>query len=583
MSSPFITLIIPALLLLGLMWPHVATSLQRTSLVPQAGQVSSAEPRPPLTPRWAYEPWVWEDEVNTAQAVRELVDGYIQRDIPTGVVIIDSPWQTNYNTFQFNDDYPDPAGLVDELHAKKIRVILWVTPFINVTSDDGPGRGKAALYDEAQAAGYFVDPGRVTRWDKGEGSAIDFFNPEAVTWWYAQMDRAFAAGVDGWKVDSPEGNLPGQFQTAAGLKTDREYGDEYYRAMYRYVVERRPDAITFARAVDSGTVYAPVSVNPAAWVGDQNPSWAGLRESFDDVLASSKHGFSMVGPDIGGYRRGERSQRVFLRWAQFGALVPLMENGGRGEHRPWMYGEEATAIYRLYAKLHHELVPYLYSAGIEAHRTGLPIIRNPDTVRKQYELGRDILVAPLINEDEKRDVYLPGGARWHNFWADDDVYDGDRTLSVPAPIGRTPLYIRSGAIIPLQVDDPEPGHGDRSSTGRLTLLVYPGIESSRVFHPNPDETVTLRSSRAGAAVEVQISPRSERYVLRIKEPGQPAEVQLTRNGQNTRLSSFTAWDDFERASDASYYDEESHYLWVRFDTDQADARLNYSATSVRRD
>ncbi|MBA2449307.1 MAG: hypothetical protein H0V51_14905, partial [Chloroflexi bacterium] len=65
-----------------------------------------AAPRPPLTPRWAYEPWVWEDEENTAQAVRDLVAGYRQRDVPVGAVIVDSPWQTNYSTFEFGPNYP---------------------------------------------------------------------------------------------------------------------------------------------------------------------------------------------------------------------------------------------------------------------------------------------------------------------------------------------------------------------------------------------------------------------------------------------------------------------------------------------
>src|SRR5581483_174661 len=98
-----------------------------------------------------------------------------------------------------------------------------------------PERGKASLYDEAQAANYFVEGGKTFQWDKGEGSAIDFFNASAVQWWYRQMDRAFALGIDGWKVDSPEGNLPDSVSTAAGPKTEGEYGEAYYRAFYRYV------------------------------------------------------------------------------------------------------------------------------------------------------------------------------------------------------------------------------------------------------------------------------------------------------------------------------------------------------------
>jgi Glycosyl hydrolases family 31 len=169
--------------------------------------------RPPLTPRWVYEPWVWEDEENTQGSTIRLVDDYRARGIPVGVVIVDSPWQTNYNTFDFGSNYPDPAGLIRGLHAREVKVLLWVTGFINVTSIDGPGRGKASNYDEALQAGYFVDGGKPHQWDKGMGSAVDFFNPDAVDWWYRQMDKAWALGIDGWKVDSPEGNLPDEFQT----------------------------------------------------------------------------------------------------------------------------------------------------------------------------------------------------------------------------------------------------------------------------------------------------------------------------------------------------------------------------------
>jgi alpha-glucosidase (family GH31 glycosyl hydrolase) len=573
MSISRIPLLAVMSILTGLLAPHEASVHQRAA---ESTQLSAFSTRPPLTPRWAYEPWVWEDEDNNAQAVRDLVAGYKQRDIPVGAVIIDSPWQTNYNTFQFNDDYPDPAGLVTELHSQGIRVLLWATPFLNVTSDDGPGRGKASNYDEAYAAGYFVDQGRVVEWDKGKGSAIDFFNPEAVNWFYSQMDQAFSVGVDGWKVDSPEGNLPSQFQTADGVKSEREYGDAYYRALYRYVVERNPEAITMARATDSGTTYAPVEVNPAGWSGDQNPGWAGLREAFDDQVTSSQAGFSMIGPDIGGYRRGERSRQVFLRWAQLGALLPLMENGGRGEHRPWQFGAEATEIYRYYAKLHHQLVPYFYSAGVNAHLNGMPIVRNADSNLKQYDLGADLLVAPILTEANAREIALPVGDRWHDYWADDVIHDGGQTHSVQAPLRQIPLYIRSGAIIPLQVDDPETGHGDIGSSGWLTLLVYPGRESSREYYPSPEQAVTLRSRRDGANVSVELGRHSEQYVVRIKEPGSPSNIRLNRSGQESSLEMLGEWSDFDLAKEATYYDDERNYLWVRFSTDQSPARISYS-------
>jgi hypothetical protein len=80
------------------------------------------------------------------------------------------------------------------------------------------------------------------------------------------------------------------------------------------------------------------------------------------------------------------------------AFAPLMENGGGGEHRPWMFDDETLQIYRCeqgaspalrsyglglmmrsgcraYAKIHESLTPYLLSVGTRALRGGHSAIR----------------------------------------------------------------------------------------------------------------------------------------------------------------------------------------------------------------
>ncbi len=164
------------------------------------------------------------------------------RGIPLGAVVIDSPWATNYNSFEFGPNYPRPAELMSELKQRGIRVILWATGMINVSSTDGANLGKADNYDEAYAAGYFVNRGQTYNWLKGVGSGIDFFNPAAVAWWEKQLDKIMSLGVSGWKVDYAERQLPSDVETAAGTKTQAEYGDAYYRAFYRYTISRDPEA-----------------------------------------------------------------------------------------------------------------------------------------------------------------------------------------------------------------------------------------------------------------------------------------------------------------------------------------------------
>ena len=94
-------------------------------------------PTPPLsTPRWAFEPWISKD-ISTADDTRAFVQGFRERDIPVGAVVLDSPWETHYNTFVPNPNrYPNFGELVQELHDDQIRVVLWVTQMVNVGSYD---------------------------------------------------------------------------------------------------------------------------------------------------------------------------------------------------------------------------------------------------------------------------------------------------------------------------------------------------------------------------------------------------------------------------------------------------------------
>lgn len=535
-------------------------------------------PRPPLTPRWAYEPWVWEDDEHTAAATIALVDGYRERDIPVGVVIVDSPWQTNYNTFEMTPAFGDPTVLMRQLRDRNVKAIFWATGFINTYSNDGPNSGVSPNYQEAHSKGYFVNGGLTYEWDKGEGSAIDFFNPDAVAWWYAQMDKAWAYGIDGWKVDAPEGNLPDIVQTAAGPKTNREYGYEYYRAFYRYVAARSPEAIITARPIDTGTVYAPIDANPAGWVGDQDPDWGprGIEEALDSILHSAELGYAVVGSDIGGYRPGQRFDRLFVRWAQLGALSPLMENGGRGEHRPWMLDPEVAIHYRYYAKLHHQLVPYLYGAGVEAHLGGPPIIRDGDRTARHYRLGEDLFVAPFVTRADRRRVELPRGSRWYDYWDDNNVIAGGTVLDYEAAIPRVPLFIKAGAIIPMQVSDGLTGHGNANSAGALTLLFYPDGQSKRVLRPDAGQEITVESSRTDSRTMLTIGATVQPLVLRINEPRQPATVTVAVGGQSRELPVFPTLAALGGATEGWAFDLDEGYVWVRLPAAATNTSVTYS-------
>ena len=94
---------------------------------------------PPVTPAWAFTPWVWEDSVNTQEAAVRLVTLYKQHHIPVGSIIIDSPWSTAYNNFEWDKNrYPEPEKMIQWMHDNGVRVLMWLTGFINSRSKTCP-------------------------------------------------------------------------------------------------------------------------------------------------------------------------------------------------------------------------------------------------------------------------------------------------------------------------------------------------------------------------------------------------------------------------------------------------------------
>ena len=448
---------------------------------------AAVQPRPPLCPRWALLPWVWDDRgsdndfrtddanAHHATAVLDLVDGYRQCGIPVGAVILDSPWSTNYNTFRFDPRrYPDAAGLVQALHRRSIRVVAWLTAAMNPASRSFPDEED---YLQAVRRRYLLlaPDGRGIHWWKGEGGLINYDDPHAVRWWHGLMDRALDLGIDGWKVDKVEAALPDEVEERGRREPIRvsAYRKAYFRDTYQYLLRRRPDGVVLQRPFYRNTI----AYTPAGWVGDQPHSWKGLHSAVRLVMGGARCGNAVVGSDIGGYLGGRHPEkRLYLRWAEFGALCPLMETGGERERRPWKIDAETVRIFRRFAALHTELVPYLYSRMVEAHLTGQPILRAADTHTGEYRLGADLFVSLMLHPGTTKDVRLPAGD-WIDFWDESHVYHGPALLrAYPVPLDRIPLFIRQGALLPLDASRDLLGHGDAASAGALTLAAYPAGE-----------------------------------------------------------------------------------------------------------
>jgi alpha-glucosidase (family GH31 glycosyl hydrolase) len=223
-------------------------------------------------------------------------------------------------------------------------------------------------------------------------------------------------------------------------------------------------------------------------------------------------------------------------------------NGGHGERALWVRSAEELEIIRAFSWLHCELVPYMYSYVVECHN-GAPPLQRPAGGTYQFMFGDYLLVAPIYQDTTLRRVILPGG-KWRYFFDDKKVIQGPMAISRDYPLDEYPVYVRQGAIIPMNIERGYTGFGDDSFDGFLTLLIYPEKVSQFVVH-HPDGSGATEINLEGGEDELLISLKGvkKKHILRIASRSRPAHVHLDGHAQPGAM----AW----------WYDDEAQVLFVK--------------------
>eukprot|EP01033_Poteriospumella_lacustris_P018319 gene18319-13165_t len=420
--------------------------------------------------------------------------------------------------------FPDFPALVKQIHDEGLKVILWATSMVNTENPD---------YDFAVKNKYLVRDSRgfvrPLKWWHGSGGLLDYSNPEAVAWWHSLMDRVLDAGVDGFKCDGTDPYIIEYSLTGGALGyqdkviTYPEYAHMYYRDFFYYTREKRaadgPDAgLIMSRPVDCNlddvtklcTPFSPKDVMLSGWVGDDDATFRGMEGCLRKTIYSAWMNYANFGCDIGGYRGKDStfSKTLFVRWTQLGSFMSLMENGGGGEHRPWMYDEETVNIYRHFTVQHHRLAPYMHTMGANALSTGTSsmhpvdeqvIDANTTTIGRKdfkivfpqprsysYRLGDDILVHPVVfhfeNKTDAATVHMSfpdekdgSTAVWLDWWRPNDEdkthKSGDKKFR-EVPLNSYAVYVREGALMPLYAASVDPNGVDRVDLNRVMFTWF---------------------------------------------------------------------------------------------------------------
>ncbi|HYK34985.1 TIM-barrel domain-containing protein [Alloacidobacterium sp.] len=389
-----------------------------------------------------------------------------------------SGWNTGHGSFTFNDAvFPDPEVMINKLHEDHFKVVLHV---VNPPEDL---HGKVA--DAGTAA---EEPG------------------DAAAYWSRHVPL-MRMGIDGWWPD--EGDV---LPVASRLARN----EMYWEGQRQTRPDRRPYAL-------HRNGYVGLQRYGWLWSGDIFSTWKTLAAQVMVGINAGLCGIPYWGTDTGGFvPTKEFTAELFVRWFQFSAFCPLFRSHGRAWklRLPWgwntgdygpaeldpeyaaavlpkaedLHNPEVERICRKYLNLRYQLLPYIYSAVEEGHRTGMPLMRAlwltyPDdakaaAIEDAYMFGDSLMVAPVLEPAaEKRQAYLPQGL-WWDFWTSEKV-DGGKLVNRSVDLETLPVYIKAGSIVhtgPVKQFALEP------STEPIKLTVYSGADGQASLYEDDGQS-----------------------------------------------------------------------------------------------
>lgn len=450
--------------------------------------------RSPMIPKWAFGLWMSKCSYRSQEEVETVARALREHHIPVDVIHIDG-WQkmTNSGVWEWDlNRFPDPQGMIRTLRDLHIHLSLWMWPYLAVGADS---------YEFCKERGYLVmnQAGEVCTFHSAATNdhyfaAFDFTNPEMVEWYQGLVRKVVQDGVGVIKTDFSEA-LPldavyhdGSNGLQGHNKLPLLYAKTIYEACAQVKLPNGERPMLWGR---SG--YAGSQNYPGNWAGDSSTHENNLACVLRAGLSIGLSGVPFWGHDIGGFYNTDSdgfecppTDQQYIRSAQFGLLSPLSRCHGKTPREPWNFGEKAQEIFVAYDKLRYRLAPYLYSLALEAHNTGIPMLRAlllefPDdyTVRQvgmEYMLGGNILVAPVFDQDDLR-VYLPQG-EWASLLTG-EFTSGGRWVRPEVSLENIPLYLRENTAVPLRSQDVF--WSEEKNYEDLTVLMNLSGQVSQVF------------------------------------------------------------------------------------------------------
>lgn len=410
---------------------------------------------PRAVPLWSYGSWMSRNTYFSADEVREVGKCMREEELPCDVIHLDTGWfEEDWKCdWEFSRErFPDPEALMQEMRENGFRVSLWQLPWLHECTRH---------YETARINGYIPRraDGSPSNFELcgGRGANIDLSNPKAVEWYQDLLEKPLRLGASAIKADFGESiDLDAEYCGGSGRMLHNLYALLYQKAVWETTERVTGEGLIWARSSWVGSQRYPVH-----WAGDGACSWDGMAGTLRGGLHLGMSGFAFWSHDVPGFHgvpdfvSSWPSDDIYVRWTQLGVFTSHLRYHGTQPREPYEY-PEIKDIVAWWLRLRYALIPYLWDQGQKAVATGYPVLRamvlhhESDRlcwcIDDQFYCGESLLVAPVLNSDGVRDIYLPEG-RWVDFWTG-EKFSGPLTLrNTEWPLSRMPVYAVEGSAI----------------------------------------------------------------------------------------------------------------------------------------
>ncbi|WP_372636696.1 TIM-barrel domain-containing protein [Cohnella sp.] len=566
--------------------------------------------KPTLMPKWGFGLWLSANEWDRQSEVDGVLSNLSAYNIPATTLVLEQ-WSDEETFYIWNDStytpkagsdafsssdftygakWPDPEGMVDDIHAAGLKVLLWQTPAIKHTGSPYAQKDNDEAYMISQ--GYAVGDGFGGAYKTPDGwfgssPILDFTNSAAVNWWMSKRAYLFDdIGIDGFKTDGGELVWGKNTTFSNGKKGDEMrnlYPNLYIGAYYDYAKSKRGETISFSRAGTTG-----VGAYPAFWAGDQESTFGTIKQSILAGLTANMSGVPYWSWDLGGFTGTFPSSELYKRSVEMAVFAPVVQihseksNPPVNEERtPWNVqtrSGDGTVIshFAKYMNIRMNLLPYIYSEATKTSATGVPLMRAmfleyPDDANSydpnyqyQYLFGDNLLVAPIVDQGvTNKDIYLPEG-EWIDFFYG-AARPGERQISYYADVDSIPVFVKSGAIIPMNLNSNYALGGtignSLTSYTNLTFRVYP--DGSTSYDWNDDiggsvKTIVSDEEYDLNRVTVTLPAISTASTLQVYTT-KPSSVTVGGSG----LTEYGSLSALNSSSQGWYYSASEKFVYVK--------------------